>query len=126
VSDPLVRAPKTKHVVQAVRLISAAACVSFWAFSYDGDERNVFRVATEEVHGSDGVEHYVLRANTGPCTPFGMSSSPRKKLAVPVSVNANFWIKNFICKSLPRVFAAQTFVHSGLSRSHSGATQGTI
>jgi hypothetical protein len=101
VSDPLVRTAKNKHVVQAVLLISAAACISFWAFSYDGDERKVFRVAVEEVHGSDGVEHYVLRANTGPCTPFGMSSFHRKKLAVPVSANANFWMKNFICRSLP-------------------------
>jgi hypothetical protein len=82
-------------------LISAAACISFWVLSYDGDERNVFRVAVEKVHGSDGVEHYVLRANTGPCTPFGMSSFHRKKLAVPVSANVNFWIKNFICWSLP-------------------------
>jgi hypothetical protein len=101
VSDPVVRTRKTKHIVQVVLLISAGACVSFWVFSYDGDERNVFRVAVEKVHGSDGVEHYVLRAKTGPCTPFGMSSFHRKKLAVPVSANANFWIKNFICRSLP-------------------------
>jgi hypothetical protein len=82
-------------------LISAAACVSLWVFSYDGDERNVFCVAVEKVHGSDGVARYVLRANTEPCTPVGMSSFHRKKLAVPVSANANFWIKNFICRSLP-------------------------
>jgi hypothetical protein len=88
VSDPLVRTAKTKHIVQSVLLISAAACISFWVFSYDGDERKVFRVAVEEVHGSDGVEQYVLRANTGPCTPFGMSSFHRKKLAVPVSARA--------------------------------------
>ena len=100
-SNPLVRTARTKHVVQSVLLISAAACISFWVFSYDGDERDVFRVAVERVHGSDGVEQYVLRENTGPCTPFGMSSFHRKKLAVPVSANASFWIKNFICRPLP-------------------------
>lgn len=82
-------------------LISAAVCVSLCLLSYDSDERNVFRVAVEQVHGLDGVEQYVLRANTGPCTAFGMSSFHRKKLAVPVSANANFWIKNFVCRSLP-------------------------
>jgi hypothetical protein len=92
---------RTKHVVQSVLLISATACISFWVFSYDGDERDVFRVAVERVHGSDGVEQYVLRENSGPCTPFGMSSFHRKKLAVPVSANASFWIKNFICRPLP-------------------------
>jgi hypothetical protein len=92
---------RTKHVVQSVLLISATACISFWVFSYDGDERDVFRVAVETVHGSDGVEQYVLRENSGPCTPFGMSSFHRKKLAVPVSANASFWIKNFICRPLP-------------------------
>jgi hypothetical protein len=30
-----------------------------------------------------------------------MSSFHRKKLAVPVSANASFWIKNFICRPLP-------------------------
>jgi hypothetical protein len=92
---------RTKHVVQSVLLISATACISFWVFSYDGDERDVFRVAVETFHGSDGVEQYVLRENSGPCTPFGMSSFHRKKLAVPVSANASFWIKNFICRPLP-------------------------
>jgi hypothetical protein len=92
---------KTKYVLQSVLLISAAAFVSFWVFLYDGDERDVFHVAVERVHGSDGVEQYVLRENTGPCTLFGMSSFHRKKLAVPVSANANFWIKNFICRPLP-------------------------
>src|SRR5258705_5283516 len=73
-SDPLVRIPKIKHVVQSVLLISAAACASFWVFSYDGDERNVFRVAVEKVHGSDGVEHYVFRANNGTCRPVRLAS----------------------------------------------------
>jgi len=101
VADPRVRTAKTKQVVQSVLLISAAACIPYWLLSYDGDERKVFRVAVEEVHSSDGIEHYVLRANTGPCTPFGISSFHRKKLAVRLSANANFWIKNFICRSLP-------------------------
>ena len=69
--------------------------------SYDGDERSVFGVALEQVHGSDGVEQYVLRPNSGPCTPFGMSSFHRKKLAVAISANTNFWIKNFVCRTLP-------------------------
>lgn len=89
-----------KHLVSVI-LISAAVCVSLCLLCYDSDERNVFRVAVEQVHGLDGVEQYVLRANTGPCTPFGMSSFHRKKLAVPVSADANFWIKNFVCRSLP-------------------------
>lgn len=92
---------RTTLLVRLIILISAAACLFLWVLSYDGDERNVFRVAVEQVHGSDGVEQYVLRANTGPCTPFGMSSFHRKKLAVPVSANANFWIKNFMCRSVP-------------------------
>jgi hypothetical protein len=99
--------PKTKHVVRSVLLVSTAACVLFWAFSYDADEQDVFRAAVEKVHGSDGVEHYVLRASTGPCTPFGMSSFHRKKLAVAVSANANFWIKNFICRPLPAYLPLQ-------------------
>ena len=82
-------------------LISAAACMFLWVLSYDGDEHNVFRAAVEQVHGSDGVEQYVLRANTEPCGPFGMSSFHRKKLAVPVSANANYWIKNFLRRSIP-------------------------
>ena len=100
-SNPLVSTARTKQAVQLVLLISAAAYISFWMLTYDGDERNVFRVAVEKVHGSDGVEHYVLRENTGPCTPFGMSSFHRKKLAVPVSADTSFWIKNFTCRSLP-------------------------
>jgi hypothetical protein len=82
-------------------LISAAACMFLWVLSYDGDEHNVFRAAVEQVHGSDGVEQYVLRANTEPCGPFGMSSFHRKELAVPVSANANYWIKNFLCRPIP-------------------------
>jgi hypothetical protein len=52
------------------------------------------------VHGSDGVEHYVL-----PATPDRAHRRSgcrhRKKPAVPVSANANFWIKDFIYRSLP-------------------------
>src|SRR5258707_15825159 len=113
VSNPLVRTARTKHVVQSVLLISAAACISFWVFSYDGDERDVFRVAVERVHGSDGVEQYVLRENTGPCIPFGMSSFHRKKLAVPVSANASFLDKEFHLPASSGAFATQTFVRAG-------------
>ena len=91
---------RVNHLVSAI-LIVAGVCTSLWVISYDGDERSVFGAAIEQVHGLDGVEQYVLRANTGPCTPFGMSSFHRKKLAVAISANANFWIKNFMCRSLP-------------------------
>jgi hypothetical protein len=30
-----------------------------------------------------------------------MSSFHRKRLAVPVSANASYWIRNFICRSIP-------------------------
>jgi hypothetical protein len=100
VSNRLVKTARTKHLVSVI-LVSAAVCVSLCVLSYDDDERNVFRVAVEQVHGSDGVEQYVLRANTGPCTFFGMSSFHRRKLAVLVSANGNFWMKNFVCRSLP-------------------------
>lgn len=99
-SNRLVKTIGVKHLVSAI-LIVAGVCTSFWVISYDGDERSVFRAAIEQIHGSDGVEQYVLRANTEPCTPFGMSSFHRKRLAVAISANANFWIKNFACRSLP-------------------------
>jgi hypothetical protein len=38
-----------------------------------------FVLRSEMVHGSDGVEHYRLTCNTGPCTPFGMSFHPIAK-----------------------------------------------
>ena len=82
-------------------LISVAVCVLLSLLSYDSDECSVFRVAVEQVHGSDGVEQYVLGANTGPCTPFGISSFHRKKLAMPISAKTNFWTKNCVCRSLP-------------------------
>lgn len=91
---------RVKHLVSAI-LIVAGVCTSLWVISYDGDERGVFGAAIEQVHGSDGVEQYVLRAHTEPCTPFGTSSFHRKKLAVAISANANFWIKTFVCRSLP-------------------------
>jgi hypothetical protein len=55
-----------------------------------------FSFATVRRLEPSGVKHYVLRANTGPCAPFGMSSFHRKRLAVPVSANASYWIRNFI------------------------------
>jgi hypothetical protein len=100
-SDPCMRTSKTKYIIQLVILASLATCALLWIFAYDSDEYNVFRVAIEKVHGSDGVKHYVLRANTGPCTSFGMSCFHRKRLAVPVSANATYWIRNFTCRSIP-------------------------
>jgi hypothetical protein len=100
VSNRLVKTTRIKCLVSVI-LVSAAVCVLLYLLPYDSDERNVLRAAVEEVHGLDGVEQYVLRAKTGPCTLAGMSSFHRKKLAVPVSANANFWIKNLVCWSLP-------------------------
>lgn len=99
-SNPLVKTVGVKRLVSAI-LIVAGACISLWVLSYDRDERSVLEVAVEQVHGSDAVEQYVLRANSGPCMPFGMSSFHRKKLGVATSASANFWIKNLICRSLP-------------------------
>src|SRR5215467_11360126 len=74
VSDPCVKTPKTRYVIWLLSLILVAVCMISWIFVYDRDESNVFRAAVEQVHGSDGVNYYVLRANTGPCTLFGMSA----------------------------------------------------
>lgn len=100
-SDLNVRTRKIRQISVSGLLISAAACLLFWTLAYDTDERKVFRAAVEEIHGSDGVEDYVLLATTGPCTPFGMSKFHRKKLAVPVDANADYWVKNLACRSLP-------------------------
>lgn len=73
-----------------------------WTFAYDDDELQVFRAAIERVHGSDGVVRYVLRSNTGPCTPFGMTAFHRRKLGVPFSTSCGYWMKNLVCRTLPR------------------------
>jgi hypothetical protein len=71
-------------------------------FSYDGDERNVFRKRSKwfMVRMESSTTFYVQYRTVHTVRDVVLSSR-RKKPAVPVSANANFWIKNFIYRSLP-------------------------
>ena len=72
-------------------------------FSYDGDERNVFRKRSKwfMVRMESSTTFYVQHRTVHTAVRDVVLSSHRKKPAVPVSANANFWIKNFIYRSLP-------------------------
>lgn len=95
-------------IVRRGVLVFAAAFVGLatistlsWVFVYDDDELQVFRAVIERVHGSDGVTQYVVRAETEPCTPFGITAFHRRKLGVPIAVTTGYWMKNLLCRSLP-------------------------
>lgn len=99
-----------KRMRLALWFIAAIAMGAFvwfiWILSWDSEEKAIYRVALEQIHGSDGVAQFVVSDQTFSWERFGFSHFHAKKLCLPTSMTLDYAVRNVLRRKLPNHLAA--------------------